>query len=289
MKRFLAVFLALALFCSSFALAGEAPLERTPSERELDALVDAYLRTKDLPASLGAWEEGNWYQEWLKEYDLAGNYHPSADYGEPAEEQAICDVAYEAWVKLCGIGNDNDFSLASEAYLLDHELNGVTRQMWLVIRVHDDMMPDFFMLIDRSGKWRINTMLKGFATGLCGLASSFSSTGDIIMIGKDKEDMLRAFNRMKEIGGGIVIFEEGRLVCELPLALKGIMSSLPLKELIAQEKKLFATLKDRGYQFEDPIYSLLFFCSTHLPYIRVTQQGFYDVMKKTVLFPTIMR
>ncbi|MDV2687628.1 adenine deaminase C-terminal domain-containing protein, partial [Alkalihalophilus lindianensis] len=69
----------------------------------------------------------------------------------------------------------------------------------------------------------------------------------------------------------------------------GVMTDLPLEALMIQEKRLFAELVKRGYAFSDPIYSLLFFSSTHLPYIRVTQQGMYDVMNKTVLFPTIMR
>jgi adenine deaminase len=67
------------------------------------------------------------------------------------------------------------------------------------------------------------------------------------------------------------------------------MSSLPIKELINEEKKLLVELKERGYSFSDPVYSLLFFSATHLPYIRITQQGMYDVMNKTVLFPSIMR
>ncbi|MEO2077236.1 MAG: adenine deaminase C-terminal domain-containing protein [Bacillus sp. (in: firmicutes)] len=157
----------------------------------------------------------------------------------------------------------------------------------------DELPPDhdecFFTLIDRKGKWRINTLLKGFATKLSALASSFSNTGDIILIGKNKQDMLHAFNRMKELGGGIVVVEEDNVVCELPLYLSGIMSDLPMEELMQQEKGLFSVLKDRGYSFSDPIYSLLFFSSTHLPYIRITQQGMYDVMNKTVLFPSIMR
>lgn len=151
---------------------------------------------------------------------------------------------------------------------------------------HDEC---FFMLIDRSGEWRINTILKGFATELSGLASSFSNTGDIILIGKSKQNMMAAFNRMKELGGGIVACENGVPVREIPLRLQGIMSSHPVAELMAEEKNLLAYLKEKGYKFEDPIYSLLFFSSTHLPYIRITQQGIYDVMKKTVLFPTIMR
>lgn len=67
------------------------------------------------------------------------------------------------------------------------------------------------------------------------------------------------------------------------------MSDLPIKELMTEEKKLFEELQKRGYAFHDPINSLLFFSATHLPYIRVTQQGMFDVMNKTVLFPSIMR
>lgn len=151
---------------------------------------------------------------------------------------------------------------------------------------HDEC---FFTLLDRNGKWRINTLLKGFATNLSALASSFSNTGDIILIGKNKRDMLAAFERMKELGGGIVMVEEEKVVCEIPLKLNGIMSNLPIKELINEEKKLLVELKERGFIFSDPVYSLLFFSATHLPYIRITQRGMYDVMNKTVLFPSIMR
>ena len=151
---------------------------------------------------------------------------------------------------------------------------------------HDE---SFFTLIDRHGKWRINTMLKGFTNKLSALASSFSNTGDIILIGKSKPDMLTAFNRMKELGGGIVMVENGKVVFELPLPLSGVMSDLPMEELAEQEKILTDELAARGYSFLNPFYSLLFFSATHLPYIRITQQGMYDVMNKTVLFPSIMR
>lgn len=170
----------------------------------------------------------------------------------------------------------------------------ITKPYSIAIDVSADELPSthdecFFTLIDRKGKWRINTIIKGFATNLSALASSFSNTGDIILIGKNKKDMLHAFNRMKELGGGIVMAEDAAIVCELPLALGGIMSDLPVEELMIGEKRLLEELKISGYHFSDPIYSLLFFSSTHLPYIRITQQGMFDVMNKTVLFPSIMR
>lgn len=64
-----------------------------------------------------------------------------------------------------------------------------------------DHNESFLVLLDRKGEWRTNTIVKGFADKVMGFASSFSNTGDIILIGKNKEDMAIAFNRMKEIGG----------------------------------------------------------------------------------------
>ncbi|QQZ09106.1 adenine deaminase C-terminal domain-containing protein [Heyndrickxia vini] len=151
---------------------------------------------------------------------------------------------------------------------------------------HDE---SFLILIGRDGSWRINTMVKGFSTSLMGFASSFSSTGDIILIGKNKNDMVCAFNRMKELGGGIVLTEKEEVIHEIPLSLSGFMSNKPMDRLIKEEKVLKELLVERGYPHNDPIYSLLFFSATHLPYIRITQRGIFDVMNKTVLFPTIMR
>jgi adenine deaminase len=101
--------------------------------------------------------------------------------------------------------------------------------------------------------------------------------------------MIKAFNRLKEIGGGIVLFKDGALDLEIPLPLKGMMAEMPVSALIKKEKELLQYIKKKGYVFEDPIYTLVFFSSTHLPYIRITQRGLYDVMNKSVLFPAIMR
>ncbi|EIT84887.1 adenine deaminase [Fictibacillus macauensis ZFHKF-1] len=155
--------------------------------------------------------------------------------------------------------------------------------------LHMDHDECFFMLIDRKGTWRVNTILKGFARQLSGFASSYSNTGDIILIGKNKRDMLLAFNRMKELKGGIVLIENGDVISEIPLPLAGGMSSASMEEMIESEKGLVKALRERGYSFEDPIYSLLFFSSTHLPYIRITPVGLFDVKKKVILFPSIMR
>ncbi|WP_170885443.1 adenine deaminase C-terminal domain-containing protein [Bacillus alkalicellulosilyticus] len=151
---------------------------------------------------------------------------------------------------------------------------------------HDEC---FFMMIDKKGKWRMNTIIKGFADRIGGLASSYSNTGDIVLIGKNKIDMMRAFQELKKQGGGIVVVEDGEVRVTMPLPLHGVMSNQPMAEVMSQHKQLEEVLRESGYRHEDPIYTLLFFSSTHLPYIRVTQRGIYDVFNKKILFPSIMR
>ncbi len=151
---------------------------------------------------------------------------------------------------------------------------------------HDE---SYFTMIDKHGKWLIPTMIKGFATRVSGFASSFSNTGDIILIGKSLADMKAAFYALKEQGGGMTLVENGEVIGSIPLELIGFLSSKRLEEVLREEKTFVELLKERGYKYEDPIYSLLFFSSTHLPYVRITQKGIYDVKNKTVLFPAIMR
>jgi adenine deaminase len=152
-----------------------------------------------------------------------------------------------------------------------------------------DHEESFLMLIDRNGKWKVNTMLKGFATSVKGFASSYSNTGDILLIGKNKKSMLHAFHELKKINGGIVLVENDVVVCSIELAIGGSLSNKPMEELIEEELVLKKELAARGFKHGDAIYTLQFLQSTHLPYVRITQRGIFDVLKKQVLFPAVMR
>ncbi|MCG1027992.1 adenine deaminase [Virgibacillus halodenitrificans] len=154
--------------------------------------------------------------------------------------------------------------------------------------IPSDKNEAFLLLIDREGKWRVNTTIRGFTEGLGAIASSYSTTGDLVFIGKSKPDILLAWKRLKAIGGGIALVHEGEVLLEIPLNLSGIMHNGTMEELIAKENNFKQILKDFGYPYNDPIYTIFFLSSTHLPYIRITQQGIVDVIKKEVLFPANM-
>ncbi|MFF5996477.1 adenine deaminase C-terminal domain-containing protein [Lysinibacillus sp. KU-BSD001] len=147
----------------------------------------------------------------------------------------------------------------------------------------------YLMLVDRNGKWRVNTTIKGFDTHVKGFASSYSNTGDLILIGKSIADIKQAFCELKNMNGGIVLVEDGEVVASIPLPIAGTMYNGPVEHLIEKEIALKEALRARGYRHSDAIYTLLFLQSTHLPYIRVTPRGIFDVMKNTVMLPSVMR
>jgi adenine deaminase len=151
---------------------------------------------------------------------------------------------------------------------------------------HDEC---FLMMVARDGSWRINTIVKGFAHRIGGFASSYSGTRDFLVIGKRKADMLIAFDRMQAMGGGIVLAEQNEILHEMALPLIGIMSDLDMGFLIKDEKRMIKLIKERGYKYDDPAFTLLFFSATHLPFIRLTPSGLYDVKNRKVLVPPTKR
>ncbi|WP_341519533.1 adenine deaminase C-terminal domain-containing protein [Bacillus paramobilis] len=187
-----------------------------------------------------------------------------------------------------------DWSIEKEDMIFSHKMgiqllnNVITKPYTTDVDLNrDKLSPDhdecFLMMIARDGTWRVNTVVKGFANKLGGLASSYSGTGDIILIGKNKEEMLTAFHRVKELGGGMVIAEKNEVLHEIALPLLGIMSNLKMNELIQEEKQMVKLLQERGYAYDDPAFTILFFSATHLPFIRITPIGLYDVKNSKVL------
>ena len=140
-------------------------------------------------------------------------------------------------------------------------------------------------LVDPAGAWRCRALLSGFADRLGGLASSYSSGSGIIAIGLRPEDMSAAASRVLDLGGGIVLVENGSIVSELPLPLGGWMSTRPMAELANDLEALTGLLRQRGYPHHDLAYTLLFFGFDSLPYVRLTYRGLWDVLAGRAILP----
>ena len=144
----------------------------------------------------------------------------------------------------------------------------------------------FAFLIDRYGKWITPGLIRGFASGIDGLATTNTGSRDILVLGKDPESMAKAVNQVIQNQGGMVWIQDGKEKFHLALPLLGIMVDLSIDELIARLEPFVEELKKYGFSFLDPLFTLTFLTSTHLPYLRLTSEGIMQVMKKKVEYPS---
>lgn len=131
-------------------------------------------------------------------------------------------------------------------------------------------------------------LVRGYSRSLEALASTYTASDDWLVIGRDPEAMAQALRRVRQIGGGVVMMDEGRVVCECPLPLAGMFSPAPMDDVIGMAESLTDLLRKKGYAHLDPLYSLLFFTATHLPYARLTAEGIVDVKSGAVMVPSIL-
>ena len=169
----------------------------------------------------------------------------------------------------------------------------ITRLEWAELDVRNGtvVLPEgsqycFVSLVNKEGKWSTNGILKGFGR-VEGFASSFNTAAQILAIGQSAEAMAAAVNRVLEMGGGIVAFEGGELVYEMPLPLGGVMSEQPITYLAKKERELKAFLNERGYPFHDPLYTLVFLPNDFLPEVRINYQGIVNIKTNEVLYPGV--
>ncbi|HEY7652973.1 MAG TPA: adenine deaminase C-terminal domain-containing protein [Methylomirabilota bacterium] len=141
-------------------------------------------------------------------------------------------------------------------------------------------------LLDRRGEWLTRAGLAGFASGVDGLATTLSTDYQILAMGRKPGAVARAINRVVALKGGVVLVEGERTVFELRLPIGGIMSRAPLAALAERERALQRLLRERGYAFHDPIFTLLFLAADFLPAARLTSLGVWDVKRGRVVLPS---
>ncbi|MBD1373363.1 adenine deaminase [Hazenella sp. IB182357] len=146
---------------------------------------------------------------------------------------------------------------------------------------HPDLLHVY--LIDKHGQWIIRGLIRGFGEKIDALASSYTSTNDLLVIGRDPQAMMEAINHIKSVNGGITWIQQGEMKYHLHLPLLGTMSFQSVDELIISTKQFSQKLAGYGYHHIDPIYTLLFLSSTHLPQIRLTSEGLMRVKDKHIL------
>jgi adenine deaminase len=125
-------------------------------------------------------------------------------------------------------------------------------------------------------------LLRGY--GLKGGAIATSVAHDshnIIVCGDNDADMVLAVNHLVALGGGMVIVKRGKILCDLPLPIAGLMTDLDGQD-VARKLEELHTLAQKELSVSetvDPFMTLCFMSLPVIPTYKLTDMGLFDVRK----------
>ncbi|WP_349533130.1 adenine deaminase [Leuconostoc citreum] len=119
-------------------------------------------------------------------------------------------------------------------------------------------------------------IIKGFQMTDGAIASTIAhDSHNIIIAGTNDEDMLLAANKLREIGGGEVVVNNGQITT-LPLAIGGLMSEQSYTTVIQENNTLQAAFSKISHLNFDPFLTLSFMALPVIPSLKITDQGLFD-------------
>lgn len=122
-------------------------------------------------------------------------------------------------------------------------------------------------------------LLRGY--GLTGGAVACTVAHDshnLLAAGNNDNDLLLAIRRVAELQGGYVLVQRGKVTCELPLPIAGLMSPLPAEQLGREIEQMVDSLRGAGVpRGIDPLVTLSFMALPVIPEVRITDRGVLDV------------
>ncbi len=121
--------------------------------------------------------------------------------------------------------------------------------------------------------------IKGYGLQKGAVATSVAHDAhNIIAIGANEEDIAAAINALKDMGGGMLVYDEGRVKASYPLPVAGLMSESSAEEARDYLEKVHGAAYELGVNHGiDPFMTLSFTALPVIPEIRITSQGVLDV------------
>jgi len=103
---------------------------------------------------------------------------------------------------------------------------------------------------------------------------------NLIVIGDNDEDMLKAINAVEALEGGIAVVQNGHVEA-LQLRIAGLMSDQPMEFVASRLKELLIIARESlGVNDKiDPFMTLSFLALPVIPDIKLTDKGLFDVLK----------
>jgi adenine deaminase len=124
-----------------------------------------------------------------------------------------------------------------------------------------------------------NAFVSGFGYGKpCAIASTVAhDSHHMIVVGTNKDDMALAANRLGEVGGGVVLYSEGKELALVEMRIAGLMSD-ERAEIVAQKAgKLTAAMRDMGCTLNNAYMQHSLLALVVIPELRISDVGLVDV------------
>jgi adenine deaminase len=116
----------------------------------------------------------------------------------------------------------------------------------------------------------------GLRSGAIGSSVAHDSH-NLIIVGTNDGDMLKAVLTIKNMGGGLAVVSEGKVLASLPLPIAGLMTDAPVTQVNLQLKALQNASKSLGCKLPDPFMTLSFLSLPVIPELKLTDKGLVDV------------
>ena len=108
---------------------------------------------------------------------------------------------------------------------------------------------------------------------------------NLICLGDNDLDMMLAIKKIKDIGGGIVLVSENKVLDYLNLEVAGLMTSQTLEFVEERLESLDKLIRNMGVseEIEDPFLQLAFLSLAVIPELKLTDLGLFDVSKYEII------
>lgn len=127
-------------------------------------------------------------------------------------------------------------------------------------------------------------LVKGFGLRKGALASSVAHDAhNLVIAGASDSDILKAARTLEEMGGGFACVVDGEVRASVLLPYGGLVSPLPVNELVQQLHTLDAAAAELGCTLDHPCMTLSFLSLSVIPSLKLTDQGLIDVETFTLL------
>ncbi len=108
-------------------------------------------------------------------------------------------------------------------------------------------------------------------------------TYNILALGVYDRDIALAVERLREIQGGFVVMDGGRVLAELALPIGGVISDLPMDVLAGRIEDVGRACKRLGSPLARPYLVIQTLPFTGLPFLRLTDKGLLDLRKRRIV------